>query len=424
MDGGEQQDSHWRQISLLELVAALPSPPDQPATPVPDRAPETALVPAAAEAAPAADSDEGSGNSPEGTTTAASQAATAAATEPRQRPAAADNPESGPAVQAIAPAHRPTSPRRRRRRSAVAGDAPSEQPDCTSSDSHTSSSNSPDEQTATRDGRKPAPAAEAGVAEVATTPRPSGDLPACPRQLLILDTETTGLSPAEGQCIEVGAVLFDVASRSVLMQVSFLLPCAANPAQHVNGIPAAVSRLSQPWRSGLACFEAMVAGADAVLAHNAGFDRQWFGTGELPALEKPWICSMEDIRWPAERQLRATPSVRDLALAYGVPVWEAHRALTDCIYLVQVFQRCHDLEALLQAALEPRRLVRARLSYDQRQLAKDAGFRWNEPVPRAWSRRLSEREIAALPFPVDAVEADEPGRERSEAPRGDWRRSA
>ena len=37
------------------------------------------------------------------------------------------------------------------------------------------------------------------------------------------------------------------------------------------------------------------------------------------------------------------------------------------------------------------------------QLAKDAGFRWNEPVPRAWSRRLSEREIAALPFPVDPV---------------------
>lgn len=96
-------------------------------------------------------------------------------------------------------------------------------------------------------------------------------------------------------------------------------------------------------------------------------------------------------------------TVRDLALAYGVPVWEAHRALTDCTYLVQVFQRCHDLEALLQAALEPRRLVRARVSYDDRQLAKDAGFRWNEQVPRAWSRRLSEREIAALPFPVDPV---------------------
>ena len=251
-------------------------------------------------------------------------------------------------------------------------------------------------------------------------------LPACPQRLLILDTETTGLSPEQGQCIEVGAVLFDVASRAVLMQVSFLLPCEHNPAQHVNGIPAAVSRLSQPWQHGLACFEAMVASADAVLAHNVSFDRQWFGLGELPLLERPWICSMEDIRWPAERHLRANPSVRDLALAYGVPVWAAHRALTDCIYLVQVFQRCENLETLLRQALEPRRLVRARLSYDERQLAKDAGFRWNEPVPKAWSRRLSAREIAALPFAVDPVETEEPGtpgRGRGGAQQL-WRRSA
>jgi len=249
-------------------------------------------------------------------------------------------------------------------------------------------------------------------------------LPACPPRLLILDTETTALSPQQGQCIEVGAVLFDVSSRSVLMQVSFLLPCERNPAQGVNGIPAAVSRLKQPWRSGLACFEAMVAGADALLAHNASFDRQWFGHGELPSLDKPWICSMEDIRWPAERQLRATPSVRDLALAYGVPVWAAHRALTDCIYLVQVFQRCEQLELLLQTALEPRRLVRARLSYDERQLAKDAGFRWNEPLPKAWSRRLSEREIAALPFAVDPVETEQSGVPAPSSSQQLWRRSA
>ena len=79
------------------------------------------------------------------------------------------------------------------------------------------------------------------------------------------------------------------------------------------------------------------------------------------------------------------------------------------------------LEPLLQAALEPRRLVRARLSYDQRQLAKDAGFRWNEPVRGAWTRRLSEREIAALPFPVDPVAADGTG---ASSPEIDWRRSA
>lgn len=231
------------------------------------------------------------------------------------------------------------------------------------------------------------------------------DPPTAPATLLILDTETTGLDPSSGQCIEVGAILFAVRERAVLSQVSFLLPVETNPAEPINGIAAPVSRLPQPWQAGLRFFSAMLAAADAVLAHNAAFDRQWFGSGVLPAIGKPWICSMDDIRWPAERQLRANPSVRDLALAYGVPVWAAHRALTDCTYLAQVFERCANLEALLVAALEPRQLFRAQLSYAERHRAKEAGFRWNDPVPGAWTRRLSEREARALSFAVQPVEA-------------------
>ena len=98
--------------------------------------------------------------------------------------------------------------------------------------------------------------------------------------------------------------------------------------------------------------------------------------------------------------------MRDLALAYGVPVWAAHRALTDCIYLVQVFERCGDLEALLAAALQPRLLYRAKLPYAERHKAKEAGFRWNHPVAGAWSRRLSQQEVSALPFAVQPVEAE------------------
>ncbi|KRO92443.1 MAG: DNA polymerase III subunit epsilon [cyanobacterium BACL30 MAG-120619-bin27] len=244
---------------------------------------------------------------------------------------------------------------------------------------------------------------------VALDPSPSNrdlKLRSEPINLLILDTETTGLEPVSAQCIEVGAVLFHVPSRSVLSQVSFLLPTAANPAEHVNGIAAEVTRLSQPWQAGLQHFLALLAGADAVLAHNAAFDAKWFGLGQLPPIDKPWICSMDDIEWPPERHLRPAPSVRDLALAYGVPVWAAHRALTDCIYLVQVLERCADLEDLLAAAMEPKLLYRANLPYAERHKAKQAGFRWNEPVRGAWSRRLSERQAQALAFEVQRVEAD------------------
>ena len=231
-----------------------------------------------------------------------------------------------------------------------------------------------------------------------------------PQRLLILDTETTGLDPGRDRCIEVGAVLFDVTHRAVLTQISFLLPCDDNPARPVNGIDPAVTQLPQPWPQALQCFEAMLAAADLVVAHNATFDRQWFGLGPLPPITKPWLCSMEDLRWPADKRLRSNPSVRDLALAYGVPVWAAHRALTDCLYIAQVFERCPELEQLLQAGLEPRRLYRARLSYEERHKAREAGFRWNEPISGAWSRRLSEREAALLNFPVVAVDDNAPQR--------------
>ncbi|MFN7901132.1 MAG: 3'-5' exonuclease [Synechococcaceae cyanobacterium] len=260
---------------------------------------------------------------------------------------------------------------------------------------------------ATAHGVPPFPSAVAFISPRGDSP--PDPLPTPPETLLILDTETTALRPDDGQCIEVGAVLFQVPHRAVLTQVSFLLPCDSNPAEAVNGIPAAVTRLRQPWQPALACFQAMVAQADALLAHNASFDRQWFGQGVLPSIDKPWICSMEDIRWPVSLGLRSIPSVQSLALAYGVPVWAAHRALTDCTYLVQVFQRCVDLEQLLAAALEPRALMRAEVSYADRHLAREAGFRWDQPVARAWTRRLSHREAQSLPFAVHPVEASSPG---------------
>jgi DNA polymerase-3 subunit epsilon len=149
----------------------------------------------------------------------------------------------------------------------------------------------------------------------------------------------------------------------------------------------------------------MLEAADAVMAHNAAFDRQWFGSGPLPPVSKPWICSMEDIRWPPALRLKSNPAVKDLALAHGVPVWAAHRALTDCIYLAQVLERCAALEALLEAALQPRHTYRALVSYEERHKAREAGFRWNQPVAGAWSRRLSDEEAGSLPFAVQRVEA-------------------
>ncbi len=225
-----------------------------------------------------------------------------------------------------------------------------------------------------------------------------------PENILILDTETTGLDNENDDCLEVGSILFNVKSRSVLAQQSFLLPVKINKAEKINNIPAEITRLPQPLSEAIIYFESLVRVSDVIVAHNAEFDKKWFGLNKLPQIKQPWICSMDDITWPADKQLKTRPSVRDLALAYGVPVWNAHRALTDCIYLAEVFIRCSELEKLLIRALEPKVLVRAEISYEDRYLAKQAGFRWNDVIKGAWSRKMSRRDMEKLEFPVHEVD--------------------
>ena len=222
--------------------------------------------------------------------------------------------------------------------------------------------------------------------------------------ILILDTETTGLDNETDDCLEVGSILFNLKSRSVLAQQSFLLPVQKNNAEKINNIPAEITRLSQPLFEAIKYFESLVQVSDVIVAHNAEFDMKWFGLKKLPKIEKPWICSMDDITWPTDRQLKTRPSVKDLALAYGVPVWNAHRALTDCIYLAEVFKRCVELENLLIRALEPKVLIRAEISYEKRHLAKKAGFRWNDAIKGAWSRKMSRRDMEKLEFPVYEID--------------------
>jgi DNA polymerase-3 subunit epsilon len=139
----------------------------------------------------------------------------------------------------------------------------------------------------------------------------------------------------------------------------------------------------------------MASAADAFVAHHAAFDEPWVEP-LLADIPRPWICTCEGIDWPG---IKPNPSLSALALAHGVPVWAAHRALTDCIYLAQVLERTPDLEALLLQGLEPRHLVAADLPFQRRQEAKDAGFRWNADA-RRWERRLRQEQIEALPFPT------------------------
>ena len=221
--------------------------------------------------------------------------------------------------------------------------------------------------------------------------------------ILILDTETTGLDENKDEVIEIGCILFNVTSKSVLSQVSLLFPVSSNEAEHVNGISAEVTNINQPWQDGLNYFLKLVDYSDFIVAHNVEFDKKWFGQGRLPKLDKKWICSLEDINWSFQKNLKKRPSVTDLALSFSIPVWSLHRALSDCFYISEVFKKCENLEELLIKATEPRFIYKALVSYEERSLAKKAGFRWNNPAEGAWAKKLTVEEAKNLDFKVQIL---------------------
>lgn len=220
-----------------------------------------------------------------------------------------------------------------------------------------------------------------------------------PKNLLLIDCETTGIDPERDSLCEVGAILFSVEHKAVIQQLSFLIPVKTNPAEGVNRIPVNLTTSiyynEDIIKNMLSC---MAHYADAYVAHNADFDRQWVGD-LLP--DRPWICTCHGITWP---NLRPSPSLASLALAYGVPVWAAHRALTDCAYLAHVFERDPQLESHIEEGLLPQILLKACVSFADKDLAKEAGFRWM-PEAKEWQRKCNERQAASLPFRTRPVHA-------------------
>jgi DNA polymerase-3 subunit epsilon len=232
------------------------------------------------------------------------------------------------------------------------------------------------------------------------------------KNVLILDLETTGLDPHEDQVIEVGHVLWSVEHRTLVECFSSLVSAGSNGAEPFNAIPVAASTgcdRDLAW-------EVVANGAraaDAVLAHQADFDRgfveaepgkqsgsvlQLFETLE-PLRSLPWICTIEDFLWPVQRPFH---SLVHVALAHGVAVTSAHRAINDCLLLARLLERLGDdvdvaLDVALERALRPKARFIARTTYHEKDLVKASGFHWNGLV---WSRRMAVEDAEALPFEV------------------------
>ncbi len=222
------------------------------------------------------------------------------------------------------------------------------------------------------------------------------------KRILILDCETTGLDPTKDHVIEVACILYDVEHATAIESFASLIEHDGNPCENINRIPPAALAEAPPEAIVWARVGALVEQADAVVAHNAGFD-QSFTPAPLPTL-RPWVCSKDDLRWP--KQTRESPSLVALALEHDLGVATAHRAMADCELLARLLTRAHelgvDLDAMLARGLRPKAEFVALVPFERKDEAKAAGFQW-DGARREWRRTMAIEDAAALPFKVRQV---------------------
>lgn len=225
------------------------------------------------------------------------------------------------------------------------------------------------------------------------------------RRLLVLDTETGGFDPKQHPTIEIACTLYDIEHAAPIASFASLLPAASNEAEHVNHIPLALLQSASLgnerniWNYVLELADV----ASVIVAHRADFDRQFV---PLEMQSRPWACSKYDMDWIKGRPQRGDDLVH-LALAHGVPVVTAHRAMADVDTLVRTFQAAQalgqDVAEMVVRSLRPKALFIAQVSYADKDKAKQAGFQWTESN-KTWSRTMFIDEAANLPFKTKRVD--------------------
>lgn len=220
--------------------------------------------------------------------------------------------------------------------------------------------------------------------------------------ICVLDVETTGLEDNSEVC-EISAALYCCRSKKVLAVASTLLRITNNPAEDINGIKPSDSELlsANYIVNATHLIGLMTREAKFVVAYNSDFDKSYLDKLGGDRFKTDNFADAQLIRYP--KKPRFGSSLVSVAVANGVTVKDAHRATGDVLLLCELLGTVDDLESEVIRAAQPKVTVKAFLSYEQRQLAKDAGFIWNGIVQGCWAKKVLESEANEFPFETEIV---------------------
>lgn len=226
-----------------------------------------------------------------------------------------------------------------------------------------------------------------------------------------IDFETLGLDPNVDDITEIGLVLYDTEEKSPVQITGYLVATdkiVTEEITRLTGITnALLTKYGKPRTATLRGLLAAVKNVTYFLAHNGNnFDRPfleaWCKRENLPMPTQPWIDSRVDL--PAEAYEKGA-NLFVMAAAHGF-LFDGHRAVNDVLATFKIMSK-YDIDVVIQRALTPNVRARAVVSYEDRQLAKGAGFQW-APERKRWEISVKANELDALKarvtFPVVQIE--------------------
>lgn len=226
-------------------------------------------------------------------------------------------------------------------------------------------------------------------------------------RLAIFDFETTGPNPETCEVCEYGVMLTEYSrlerSGRVLATSGNVVSCSPIPPEvtALHGITDAdVTEFGVARNFMTGVIVELMRKADVIVGHNAvHFDmtilrryiREQLGVLALTQFDaelasKPFIDTMIDI------PVRDSAKLKYMAYDYGVIAHSAHRALFDCATTWDLLL-AGGLDRALESARSPMVEIKALVSFDDKDKAKQAGFHW-EPGTKSWLKRCRENRIA------------------------------
>lgn len=223
---------------------------------------------------------------------------------------------------------------------------------------------------------------------------------------IILDTETTGLYHRKDEIIEIGLIAFTFDERGAIGDVTGIYGGLQQPSIR---IPADITKLTGITDEMVAgqmidmqAVQDLVARADLIIAHNAGFDRPFCEVFSSAFSDKAWACSNSEIDWSA-RGFEGTK----LGYLIGQAGYfhDGHRAVDDCFALLEVLDRKTEAdiatpfaELYLNSQRSRVRIFAENSPFDLKDHLKARGYRWSdgsEGRPKSWWIEVDEHDLAS-----------------------------